>query len=300
MPQLNQVVRRLVNVVDLANAPVTGLTAGSFTFTLQYHDTSDDTLDTASETVSVTEIGSGAYWITFTPTASASLYRLKIDPVSALHIVNPGEFQIRIDTGMAAAGGPYLTTRANVKTAFDIGGTDDDDRIDLLLGAVTDWAKEFCRREFFNATYTEYKHAKGAYATGLLLDEFPVSSVTTVHVSTDLPRVYDSTTLLTADEDYLVDEAAGILYRVDGSTFPQDIRSVKVVYVAGYSTVPGDLERAAIELIGVKLFKGKGKMYHLTTEQRVGEGMVQGIRFDDAPDDCLRVFERYRAHLVAA
>ena len=292
MAQLNQEVRRIITVTDYAGAGVTGLVAGNFTFALKRHDPSDDTYDVSAETVSITEIGSGQYWVHFTPTAAAVLYVLAITPPTD-NIVGPGELQIDVGSGFAASGGPYLTTRANVQTAHDQGATWKSAQIDQLLASVTDFAQSYCNRQFFSATYTEYPRVRGALAETLNLDVYPVTSITSIHVSTALPRVYATDELLVDGTDYIVEEGNGILHRVGGACWPMAVKAIKAVYVAGYATIPADLERAAIETISAKLFKGIGGLYHLTGESR-GEGVLTGIRFDDVPVNTRVVYDMYR------
>jgi hypothetical protein len=68
----------------------------------------------------------------------------------------------------------------------------------------------------------------------------------------------------------------------------------KLVYTGGYATVPDDLERAAQEVIGVKLMKAtKGGLYHFTA-QSVDDGSQQGIRFEDITPNALAVLDTYR------
>ncbi len=299
--QLNQQVRHVFKVVDIVGAVVTGLVTGNFTLTLQRE--SSGSLVSASETVSVTEIGSGLYWVDYTPTADVGVYYLTI--AHATHIVDPASFQDDVESGFAASSGPYLTTRENVrkatnkKAADDTYTTahDDDGRIDMLLAAVTDFAQTYCARDFFSATVTEYPLVAGARCDVLNLGVYPVTSVTTVHVSTDLPRSYGADELLTADEDYILLESSGALHRVDGGTWPTGPKTVKVVYVSGYATIPADLEWAAIETIAFSLEKAKAKQYHLTSDS-MGEGSTSGYRFD-IPDTARRVFDLYRDRSAA-
>lgn len=288
MSALNQEQRRTFEVTDIAGQPVTGLVTGDFTLTLQRQ--SGDSLVAATETPTVLEIGGGLYWAIFTPTAAAGIYRLEITHAS--HFVNPQIIQIDVE-GYTPPIGPYLTTRDNVKAALNITGSDDDARIDSLLAVVTDFIQSYCNRTFASDTLTEYPKVNGYNASTVNLKRYPVTSVTSVHVSTDLPRVYGADELLTADEDYILDEDPGILHRTDGSAWPTGIKAVKVVYVGGYSTIPADLERAAIEIIAVKLNKGKFQLYHVTQED-AAEGGIRMLRWEDIPTTTQQVLDDYR------
>ena len=290
MGTVNQSLDTVFSVVNILGAPVTGLVDGDFTKTLK--KLASGALSASAETVTVAEIGSGDYYARFTPTSTG---RFTLDISHATHTVYQRDREFLILSGFAASGGPYLTTRANVKTALDISGTAQDDRIDALLAQVTDDIQSYCDRTFaLGSGLTEYPEVRGYPLHSVQLDRFPVVSVTSLHFSNEWPRVYDSTTLLTEGTDFVVDEDSGLV-RFVCSKYPTGLaaRAVKVVYDGGYSTIPADLERAAIELIAVKLAKGANQSYHVTS-RAAGDGSISGIRFDDWTDAMRRVCDRYR------
>lgn len=290
----NQLLQTVFSVTDLFGVAVTGLADGAFTKTLKR--LSSGTLAAAAETVTVTEIGSGDYYASFTPTYTG-IYTLDIS--HATNTVYQRDREFLILSGFAASGGPYLTTRANVKTALDISGTQDDDRIDALLAQVTDEIQTYCDRTFaLGSGLTEYPEVRGYPLGSVILVRTPVVSVTSLHFSDEWPCVYDSTTLLTEDTDYVVDSDSGVI-RFVCNKYPTGlpVRSVRVVYDGGYSTIPADLERAAIELIAAKLMKGKHASYHVTSRS-AADGSISGIRFDDWTDAMRRVCDRYRRMVV--
>lgn len=185
-----------------------------------------------------------------------------------------------------------ITTAAKVKTAFDIDSTADDTRLADLISAVETMIEKRFGLTIAAASSSEDYNGNGTSV--LVLRRFPTVSIADVWVSTDLPRVFDATTVLTADEDYILDADFGVLHRTDGLVFPRGPKTVRVSSSYGFSSVPADLERAAIETIGSKLFKSKDKLYHLTSESR-GDGSITGIRWEDVPPDAKEVFESYDA-----
>ena len=191
-----------------------------------------------------------------------------------------------------------LTNRADVKTAFNIDGAGYDGIIDALLTPVTTYITNYCGRVFDSATYTEYHEALGSLATEMLLDVWPVASVTSVHVSTELPRVYSTDELLTAGEAYIPKLAPGIIVRTDGSFWPMDVQATQVIYVGGYATLPEDLVQAAIEIIGTKAMKSHGKLYHLSKVDQ-GDGAIDGIRAGDIPATAKATLDLYRDRTAA-
>lgn len=283
-------------MVDLSGAAVTALTGADFTFTLERY-VSGSGMVAVSDAVSVAEIDSvnspGDYLITWTPTEGTGLHRLSVATVDTSNIPSEDTYLDDVSGIYTASGGPWLSTLGNVKSSLDITVTAEDDRIDALLAAVTTWGESFCGRKFFSAARTEYYAAGGVGNVLLVLDVWPVTSVTSVHESLDLPRVWDATTLLTANEAYLYNPDNGFLHRVDGSDWATDPRSIQVIYTAGYATAPADIERAAIELIAAKLQKGKQEQYHITSTN-VGDGAIGGIRFDDMSPHTRATFELYR------
>ena len=189
----------------------------------------------------------------------------------------------------------YLTTSANVKTALKISTSDDDARIALLLTSVTKWVQNYTRRILINGSVTDLGDGKDS--DSYVLKDYPVTAVSHVYNSLDVPRVYTTATELTVATQYVLEASKGILKRVDGGVFKGGPQSVKVEYTAGYASVPEDLERAAIEVISVKLVKGKNQSYHLAGENR-GEGSVtyaaDTISRHDIPFHALQVFDFYR------
>lgn len=72
-----------------------------------------------------------------------------------------------------------------------------------------------------------------------------------VYQNSDSPRIFDSTTILTKDSDYFLDEETGIVERPEWNWFTRGTQTVKVVYPGGYVTadgqnVPPELKAAAL------------------------------------------------------
>jgi hypothetical protein len=296
---LNEEVRHAFSAVDLYGAAVTGLTGANFTTALTRR--SGASLIASAETVAVAEIGAGLYWVYYTPTLAATLYRLTVVPVSASHVVDPSEFQEDVVSGSSATSGPYLTTRANFKTAWSISTTEHDARIDALLPQVTKLCQTYCGRTFFETSATEYPSFLSRYATMLPVKNPPITAITSLHLSLDIPRVYDATTVLVEGTDFIVSEegqwiefVAPRCLNVSGTL----AKSARLIYTGGYAVIPGDLERAAQEIIGVKLLKGSGKLYHFLGESR-DDGSMAGIRFDDVTPSALAVMDSYRLAVIA-
>lgn len=276
---------------------MTGLVTGAFTLTLRRR--SGANLISSSETVSVQEISGGEYWVYYTPTAAATLYILDVAMVSASYQVSPGQFQDDIQSTAATTSGPYLTTRDAFKLSWGITRSDDDARIDALLAQVTTLFETTCGRGFALAQVTEYPRILGHYLRRVFLARPPYQAMTSLHLSTSVPRVYDSTTLLVEGTDYIVEESSGIVeFQSPREVCGPLMKVVRAIYTGGYDPIPSDLERAAQEVIGVKLDKGKGHLYHVLNESRA-DGSISGVRFDDITPNAQAVIDRYTLQAVA-
>lgn len=135
-----------------------------------------------------------------------------------------------------------LVTTAAVKTFLDITSTSEDSLLDTLVNSMSKAIATFCGRKFVSETFTEYYDGSGL--PDLILKNYPIISVTSLNI--DGSRVFDSVTDVTVADNVIIDNNAGIitLWR-NYSHFPKGLRNVKVVYVAGYATIPVDVQHAA-------------------------------------------------------
>ncbi len=183
-----------------------------------------------------------------------------------------------------------LTTRAIVKARLGIASTDtsQDALIDTLVEEADSAVKEHIGLNIEQGTYTEYYKGNGTRA--LVLRERPVQSITSIHVDNDGYFGFGSSPfatadLLTAGTDYALDyvssgeySKSGIVYRVGtvwpsvsvdvGLLSPQQAKAlgnIKVVYVAGFATVPKVYQEMATKYTCWK-FKTDGSAGLLSSE----------------------------------
>jgi hypothetical protein len=114
-----------------------------------------------------------------------------------------------------------------------------------LLDQVSDWIERWCYRHFEQDTYTEIISGNGDKK--LYLQNYPVSSITSA--STWDGSSWDTV----SSSSYDVDEDLGILYRKAGWTEGWD--NIRVVYVAGYATIPKELQDLVCDVAAVYYFK---------------------------------------------
>ena len=138
------------------------------------------------------------------------------------------------------------------KEMTGITSTNQDTRITTLITSVSQLVKTYCnntfvdfassaKTEIFNVDYNEHF---------VQLTETPLIAVTSVSERESPTATYNT---LSNNSEYYVDSVTDTIFRVDGSGNPKQFESgkgaVKVVYTAGYSTLPQDLELAVMDLI---------------------------------------------------
>jgi hypothetical protein len=137
-------------------------------------------------------------------------------------------------------------TLEQYKTYAEITSTEKDRKLEMLINNVETIIKNYCGISFTSATYTEDLDLEGNY---VFLSEIPASSVTTV-------SYYDADGVLTA-----IDAAEYRLYTGESmleltntavsliATSKYLNKQVRVVYVAGYSTIPLDVKQVTMDLV---------------------------------------------------
>ena len=137
-----------------------------------------------------------------------------------------------------------LTTIAAVKTLTSV-ATADDVITQTLITKASVYANNYTGRILAQQTFTETYDGDGADI--LFLNNYPVTSVTTVHQDSD--RAFGSDTLVPAT-DYLTYADNRKLVGT-GTRWFKDVQTIKVVYVAGYEigSIPEDLVNAVTMLV---------------------------------------------------
>lgn len=174
-----------------------------------------------------------------------------------------------------------LCTRANVKTWLSINDTNHDTIIDSLILAVDSFVNQYCNRTIEAAAYTHYLDGDGSKE--LMLPEYPINSITSIHDDTE--RSFGSSALI-ASTDYVFYKESGRVVLHKGGYFTCGFQNIKVVYNAGYSSVPAALEQAAKEIVAYMFKVGKTKMRTVSTEEEVQQ-------FLDENDHVRRILDSY-------
>jgi hypothetical protein len=184
-----------------------------------------------------------------------------------------------------------IITISELKTYLDIEDTTDDDRLQSVIVAVTDFFETECNRKFESRDYTEYYNGDGG--NELFLNQFPINSSSDeieIYTSISVPRDYTDNQI---SSDYIVIESKIGLIHLISDYFPKGTQTVKVVYNAGYETIPYDLKRAALELGALMWSKEKNQIDIISTYSIQGSNIT--IQADKAFNKfCESVIEKYR------
>jgi len=187
-----------------------------------------------------------------------------------------------------------ITTVPAVKAFRGIDGDNQEHDAELarLIPAVQAWLEQECARAFEQATVTEYFHGDD-WRDHVIVARPPLISIT--NLWDDPARVY-ATPLDPAR--YVIDDAAAGIIRLDGITFSQGLRNIKLTYVGGYATIPADLEQAAIELVWAAREKGVNNLVGVRSRS-VADGSVQYVNLGWA-GLAQDIVAKYRLHTGVA
>ncbi|MFH1230004.1 MAG: phage head-tail connector protein [Planctomycetota bacterium] len=187
-----------------------------------------------------------------------------------------------------------LTTLDEVKTDLELTtATTYDDILEALIDAVSNWIENsYCKRQFLSRPYTEYIDGKGNDT--IYLKHRPVTAVTTIH--DDVDRVFDSNTLINSSEYYPYENEGYV--RLFGETkqfftrgiFQVGVANVKVVYVAGYETIPKAVNLACRKLV-IKLFRQREK--EGVKSESIGQYSITYTESKDVPTEIKMMLDGY-------
>lgn len=145
-------------------------------------------------------------------------------------------------------------TVAQAKTFSGVTSSDFDTEIEEIVNAAAGFMRGYTGRRLVidaaGTTLTEYHDGQGFGHHTLYPREWPVNSVTTLHV--DYNRDFGANTLIDSS-GFIIDQdnTAIRLFAPAATTgyapsyFGRGVRNIKLVYNGGYVTVPEDLRTAA-------------------------------------------------------
>ena len=198
-----------------------------------------------------------------------------------------------------------LITLDDYKLLEGINSTQFDEKFEMLITSVSKLVRTYCNSEFdtyaSSPGYTEYFDIQWDTYT-VQLKYSPVISITNVYErrsqSTAYTELFTGGAGATPSYDWYLDQISDSIFRTQESgaykNWPCGVGSVKVTYLAGYTTLPTDLQLAVADII---------TYYHLNEHkdrQSIGSATREGsgsssIRYDPGfPDHIRRVLDMYR------
>jgi len=207
-----------------------------------------DTQETVvADSTAMTKINTGVYQYTFEDPVADLTYEYWteiFDNEETYHI----EGTVQGGSGAVLAADNALITKDEIKRWLKLSGTDDDDFLQEAINEWSDTVETRLGRVINSAEHTGERHDGGKLA--VLLKNIPVTTLSSISV--------DGAAL--GSSDYTIDTDSGIIRLGSGKAFGGGPGSILVTYTGGYSTVPGDLKRAMMQLVALELYlSGHGR-----------------------------------------
>jgi len=181
-----------------------------------------------------------------------------------------------------------LISLADLKEALSITGTSDDALLTNIINRATDIIERYCNgRRFASTTYTNEEY-DGTGTNYINLKHYPITSLTAYEKNTGSLGNPNWEALESDYITYLGDE--GQVYYELGP-FERGVKNYRFSYVAGYSTIPNDLQQACITLCSYlkNVTKGTGLRseslgeYSYTKEEDVN-ATIKNLGLDEILD----------------
>lgn len=188
-----------------------------------------------------------------------------------------------------------LTTLAQAKSHLSISPSDSlqDARIEMFINAASEKIERYTNRLLVSqGAIAELQH--GRRENIILLKQWPIIAIS--EVSIDYTAAHTAPANVLAASDYTISDDKNSLLLIN-STFPVGFNNIKITYTAGYTTVPSDLELAALWLVEwYYLLRTRGDMGR-TTASKGGESV--GV-LEKMPTMIAEMLEFYKRSEFAA
>jgi len=199
-----------------------------------------------------------------------------------------------------------LVTLQEYKDFAGLQGVQHDARINTIIDNVSQLVKTYCGTtiiDYAGSDKTEYFNIADDYVDRIILSESPLISVSSVQERENQAQAY--TTLITENSDssgkyeYVLDMDSDSIIRTNSTGhkhWPKGVKSVKVVYRAGYTSTPEDLKLAVFDLIKYYMKDERKERMSIggaTLENQISTSLRNNIGF---PDHIKRVLDMYKIY----
>lgn len=193
-----------------------------------------------------------------------------------------------------------LITLDDYKLFEGINSTKNDDQLEALLESSSALIETYC-----NTKFNAYSASPGVtdifdvqWDTHVVqLQHSPVISITSVQERLAYNEAY--TTLLNTGGKYewYFDSISDSIIRTNDSgsygIWPKGVGAVKIIYTAGYTTLPEDLKLALVDLV-TYYFKDEHRVTRSLGTASTQNQVTSSIRDASFPDNIKRVLDLYR------
>jgi len=197
-----------------------------------------------------------------------------------------------------AINGIDLISLNDFKTLGEVTSSQHDAKLEELINSVSQLVKTYCGQsflDFYSTDKTEF-FTKNFSSHIVELGESPIVEIISVE-ERDAPT--SSYTTLTENTDWVLDSTTDSLFRVSGSNYKNwetGPNAVKVVYKAGYETIPQDLRLAVVDLI-MYYHKNEQKQRQTIAGATIQNQSTSSQRDSVAfPDHIKRVLDLYKTY----
>lgn len=184
-----------------------------------------------------------------------------------------------------------LVTLVQAKAYLTITASSEDEILSTLVNAMSQLAKDYCGRDFVSTDFVEQYDGDGS--DSLMLRNYPLISVDELY-NADAIHTFDASTEIDIDADVMVEPDSGILRLWnDESRFLRGRGNVKVVYTAGYETIPWDVQQAVLVMIGTAYKRQYQDQRFGIQSETIGQRTMTYTN-DDIPKTAKAVLDHYR------
>ena len=168
-----------------------------------------------------------------------------------------------------------LTTLNNVKSYLRLTITTSDAEIQRLITATSSLIRSWINRDITSTSYIDFLNGTGSKM--ILLPNYPITAISSLFINDILIDV----------SKYAFTDTSIILK--DGLKFTYDKSNIEVHYIAGFSSVPYDIEQVCIELVAKK-FKSEERI-GIKSKGLAGESVSYDIQ--DMRDEARTLLASY-------
>jgi hypothetical protein len=156
-----------------------------------------------------------------------------------------------------------------------------NDQVTAAIAAANQIVETYCNRTFDSDTYTEWHYIDGE--SRIFLEQYPVTAITSIDTADE-----EDGTETDYTDDYRIKRPSGVMI------LPTELTTwFKVVYTAGYSTIPADVILCANEV--AKCILDGGAKDKAVTEEKIADYSYKVASAADT-DPILAILSRVNAY----